>query len=409
MRICLLIAAFCLFVTSALSAQDRASLLNQAEQLLRSGHAGGALPLLTEAAGLAQPTAESEDRIGFLLAVMGRQPEAIEHFERALLLDPNSAAAHYHLGVALWLKEDPNGSVPHLMAAVRIAPGVFDYRLRLGTAYLDTGHEAEAVLELKKAAALNAASAMAWNSLGHALQMTKELDTACQAYEKAVRLSPNDDLARNDYGFMLVETRRPDEGIAQFRTILEHDAANSRVRVNLGYAHLKKGEFSLAERQFQQALEQDPSLASAHYNLGIALKQQDKLDEAKQQLQDAVRLEPSLAEAHYTLGITCWQLSDLPQAISELRAATAIRPQYAEAHAMLGITLKQSGDSDSAIVELREAIRLDPTTPGPFNTLGQILRVKGDQKGSNELFAAAAKLKRNRESQLNNALKVGMK
>jgi Flp pilus assembly protein TadD len=76
---------------------------------------------------------------------------------------------------------------------------------------------------------------------------------------------------------------------------------------------------------------------------------------------------------------------------------------------MLGTTLKQSGKAEEAIPELREAIRLDPSTPGPYNTLGQILRTKGDKKGSEELFAKAAKMKKDREATLSNALEQGMR
>ena len=92
-----------------------------------------------------------------------------------------------------------------------------------------------------------------------------------------------------------------------------------------------------------------------------------------------------------------------------MKAALAIRADYAEAHYMLGIVLKQTGDLDGALTELKEAIRLDPTTPGPFNTLGQILRIKGDKQGSEEAFAAGARLKREKEGELANSLEQGMR
>jgi Flp pilus assembly protein TadD len=71
--------------------------------------------------------------------------------------------------------------------------------------------------------------------------------------------------------------------------------------------------------------------------------------------------------------------------------------------------LRQSGDLDAAVKELREAIRLDPTTPGPYNSLGQILRIRGDKEGSQEAFAAGARLKRDADAQLSNTLEQGMR
>src|SRR5450432_1788797 len=142
---------FAALFTVPLRAETRVDLANRAERYIRAGDAATAFALLSQAAALEPVTAESEDRIGFLLAVINHQTEAVERFEKAISTNPGYAPAHYHLGVALWLKEDPNRSIPHLIEAVRLAPEVFDYRLRLGTAFLDTSHAPEAVSELRKA------------------------------------------------------------------------------------------------------------------------------------------------------------------------------------------------------------------------------------------------------------------
>ncbi|MGA8027285.1 MAG: tetratricopeptide repeat protein, partial [Bryobacteraceae bacterium] len=144
-------------------------------------------------------------------------------------------------------------------------------------------------------------------------------------------------------------------------------------------------------------------------DLGLALKMKDQIEQAQSEFEEAIRLDPTLPQARYSLGITYWQLGDFPAAIEQMRAALSVSPDYAEAHYMLGILLKQNGDLDAAIPELKEAIRLDPTTPGPFNTLGQILHLKGDKQGSEEAFAAGARLKREKEGQLANTLEEGMR
>ena len=100
--------------------------------------------MLSKAAGTGPASAESEDRIGFLLAVLGRQTDAIEHFQKSISLDTRFAAAHYHLGVALWLAKEPDRAMPELQEAARLSPTVFDYRYRLGSAYLDTRDYAQA-------------------------------------------------------------------------------------------------------------------------------------------------------------------------------------------------------------------------------------------------------------------------
>src|SRR2546430_7367389 len=49
------------------------------------------------------------------------------------------AAAHYHLGVALWLEGNREEALPALEQAARLGPKVFDYRYRYGAALVELG------------------------------------------------------------------------------------------------------------------------------------------------------------------------------------------------------------------------------------------------------------------------------
>jgi tetratricopeptide (TPR) repeat protein len=397
------------FVAIRARAETPLVLADRAEQALRSGDKQGALELLDLASQATPATAESEDRIGFLFAVAGEPAESLEHFRKALGIDPNYPAAHFHLGAAMFVSGDVEHSLPELQEAVRLAPNVFDYRYRLGSAYIRANDPAHAATELKAAVALNATIAPAWATLGRALQGTGDLAGAVDAYGHAIALNPGDDATRNDYAYVLIETRQADQGIAESQRVLDHNASDPTAWMNIGYADLKKGEFGVAEKAYRQTLAIDPKSAAGHYDLAIALKMQDQIDSAKKELETALQLDPTMMEAHYTLALADWQLGDLETAIKELRTATAARPSYAAAHYMLGVILKQSGDTDAAAPELREAIRLDPTTPGPWNTLGQILRIKGDLAGSKEAFATGAKLKADKDKELANTLEQGMR
>src|SRR5262249_15122289 len=103
--------------------------------LKAKGDAAGALAAYERAARLNPKSAEVEDEIGFLYAVMKRTAQAKAHLERAVNLDPKFAPAHYHLGVLYWLEQDPNRAIPELQTAVALSPKVVDYQLRLGVAF----------------------------------------------------------------------------------------------------------------------------------------------------------------------------------------------------------------------------------------------------------------------------------
>jgi tetratricopeptide (TPR) repeat protein len=402
-----------LFLAVCLTAQTPPELADKAEILIRAGKTQDALAVLEQAAKAPGATAESEDRLGFLLAVLGQNPDALQHFLKAISLNTDFAPAHYHLGVALFLAKDYNRGLPELEAAAKLSPATFDYRYRLGCGYLEMNLLDEAIAELKQAIAIDASKAEVWSQFGLALRRKGDLAAAVDAYAHAVQIAPQDDSMRNSYAALLVQTRQPDRAIEESQIVLARQDSNavarSNAQLNIGYAYLKTGEFDKSEQAYRAAISLDPKSVAAHYNLAIALKMKDQIEASQVEFQKSLELDPTLAEGHYSLGIAKWQLGDFPAAIAQMKAAIAIRPDYPEAHYMLAITLKQGGDLDAAIPELREAIRLDPTTPGPYNALGQIFRIKGDKAASDEAFAKGARIKREKDAELTNNLEQGMR
>src|SRR6476469_3091445 len=178
--------AFCL--AQALQADQGLDLAAKAEQFARQGNSAAALKTLAEASQPNSNSAVAEDRIGFLYQVLGQGDEAVRHFRAAVAKDPNLALAHYHLGVALWIGQLRVAALSELQEAVRLAPSTFDYRYRLGVAYLDLGESEKAAKELADATKLPEANAEAWNFLGRALQERHDLEAASAAYEHAVRM-----------------------------------------------------------------------------------------------------------------------------------------------------------------------------------------------------------------------------
>ena len=99
--ICILVSRLAI----ATQGETPAEWADRAEQLIRQNNQQAALDALAKAAKAIPATAASEDRIGFLLAVLKQQTDAITHFHKAISLDPDYAPAHFHLGVAMWQAE----------------------------------------------------------------------------------------------------------------------------------------------------------------------------------------------------------------------------------------------------------------------------------------------------------------
>src|SRR5438552_1331433 len=112
---------------------------------------------------------------------MNRGKESVAHVDREIELDSNWAPAHYHLGVALWLVENPNRSIPELDAAARV---------NIGFAYLQQAALDKAVAQLKGVIADHPALAIAHYNLGVALKQKDDLDAARKELARALELDP---------------------------------------------------------------------------------------------------------------------------------------------------------------------------------------------------------------------------
>jgi tetratricopeptide (TPR) repeat protein len=103
--------------------------------------------------------------LGIALARVGRTPEAIEHLERALQINPDLADAYYHLGLALVQLGRAQEAMNHWEHAVRINPDFAEAHYNLGIALWQTGRTPEAVNHLEQALRIKPDFTQAQNAL----------------------------------------------------------------------------------------------------------------------------------------------------------------------------------------------------------------------------------------------------
>ena len=115
------LAVLALAATSLAPGESLAELRARADSQKARGDAAAALATLQTAAALAPASGEIQGEIGFLLAVLKRAGEAKVYFRRAIELQQEYAPAHYHLGMLLWLEQDPNSAIP-LPARTALTP-----------------------------------------------------------------------------------------------------------------------------------------------------------------------------------------------------------------------------------------------------------------------------------------------
>jgi len=125
-----------------------------------------------------------------------RLAAAMEHYERALAIEPDYPEAHYGMGLALVRLGRPAEAVDRYRKALELRPDYADAWAAVGAAMAEQRQLDAAASHLRRALELEPDHAMAHNNLGSVLAMQGDVAAAERHFARAVELDPDDASAR---------------------------------------------------------------------------------------------------------------------------------------------------------------------------------------------------------------------
>ncbi len=93
----------------------------------------------------------AHNNLGVALGSLGKIPEAIKHYERAVQLQPDFAEAYYNLGNELVNMGRPQEAIDNYIRALRFNPDFIEAYVNLASAYTKTHQSTEAIAAAQKA------------------------------------------------------------------------------------------------------------------------------------------------------------------------------------------------------------------------------------------------------------------
>ena len=173
------------------------------------------------------------NNLGILAARGGDTDLAIEHFERALQIDPDHSVALQNLGSAYRQKKD----------------------------------WPQAKRALEKALALNPDDPEANYSLAMVYAQTDDANRAYEYLQKALLARPDYPEALNNLGILYLRTRRPEEAKQSFADSIQRAPAYDQAYLNLARVYSIEGNREKAKAILLQLLKQFPDHAQAKEEL----------------------------------------------------------------------------------------------------------------------------------------------
>lgn len=353
--------------------------------------------------------------LGLALRKIGNFERALEEFETAARLEPDSVPARKRVAdvtsllgrheEALRLTEallqpgaadpavSPASALPIGESARKAGEGAArDHSLRELKAQLlfKLRRPGEAVAAARMAVGLDPDCPVAHSYLAEAYHEAGRLDEALAAGTEALDHAPFEAVLHLNLGRVQLDLGQATVAAQSFRRAIELRPDFTLAHLNLGEALADAGEPAAAAVSFQRARELDPGDAAAHRRFGDMLLRSRQFAPAERAYRDALELTPDNPEAWYGLGEACRLQRRSADAERAYRKAIELRPDYAAPHTALGIVSYERGEVDEAERLYRRAIELNPAEAAPYHNLGTLHReTRGDLDAAERWFRQA--------------------
>jgi len=199
----------------------------------------------------------------------GQLELAVKCFEKALVIKPDFADAHYNLGLTFQELNQIDAAVKSYKETLLIQSNYAQAHNNLGIIYKELGKTEDAIKSYEQVIILQPDNAEAHHNLGNALNELGRLDEAIKSYEQALSLQPNYYEIHNNLGSILHEIGQTDRALNSYKEALSINPNFADAHNNLGNILKELGQTDEAFNCYVQALAASPNNAQIHRNFGM--------------------------------------------------------------------------------------------------------------------------------------------
>ena len=405
------------------AAHDYRSFLAEALHHLAGGYARagdypGAAKLFDEALAVVPPEDATDLRLAYAkAALLARDiPTAKSQAQAVVTTDAKNSAARLILGEALLQTDENQEARKQLEAAVALDPN-YKNGLALATAYLALSDTKDAAKLFHEMSAGFGNTAAIHLDFGRAYAEAGNPDLAIVEFKKAIALNPR--LVEAHYclgaSYLLSQGQVGfPEAVKEFHRELELNPDDYFSLAQLGYIAFTERQFSEAEQNLKRAAILDPRNPDNPLLLGQVYIQLNRPAEAEQALRKAIALTTDLSRnhyqvqrAHYLLGRLLVQTGHLDEAKQEMQISAkllkmnTLRDQERMTGAPMGAAasiapFQRSPDPGPMDMKVRQALdafslRAAPAIADSYNNLGAMAAGASEFATATGYFANAGK------------------
>ena len=250
--------------------------------------------------------------------------------------DPSSGRARHGLGREMQKQGKHEEAIEHFRKAIVLQPNFHDAYYSLAQEYHYKGELSPAISALKRSLELQPTYYFAIDGLARVLAEQGNLEKALQLSRECTRLKPSFVPGIVTLATILEKLGNLQEAQAHYKRVLKLDSNSYENYLNLGNFLYRTGNIEEAILNFKKAILLNSSSTEALYNLGNALGQQGKYLEAKGYYEQVRNLDEKLPLPYYGLGLVHHYTGQNLKAVAALKKALSLKPDLVRAHHFLG-------------------------------------------------------------------------
>jgi len=201
-------------------------------------------------------------------------------YRQVLERTPARSDCEHFLAIALYQQRRYGDAVNHFRRAIALEPNNAVYLSNLGSALQESSLLTEAISCFNQALAINENFPDAYFNLGNTFSIAKRPDDAIKAYTEAIARKSDYTAAFVHRGVALLELKRVGDALADFDAALSIDPRSVNAYINRADALRQLGRVEDALESIDCAVALDDTCAEGHFNRAQILQEVGRVEEA---------------------------------------------------------------------------------------------------------------------------------
>ena len=317
---------------------------------------------------------------------------AIEYYQKALELHPESPEVHTNLGLSLSKKKDSKGAIRHYTAAIRLKPKDSNVYVLMGTFLRNEGNPHEGLKYLRKALSIEPNNVAARHELGMCLAETVGFKAGENEVLEALKMGPGDDAGLYYVGAFYGKHGKQDKAKNYLAKALKKNPGHPEANYNLGIIAVGENRTKDAEQHFLMTLTTNPKHIDAMNNLGLLYAKTSRPDKAMKQYEKALETDPQDTLVRLNLANAMLQKNQPSEAIGQFTKILEIDPSHQGARIGLTEVQRQVDIIDSGIEHTEIMLAVEPENPNLLLNMGDLYIDRGNLRKALEHYLKLYKL-----------------